>query len=540
MIESRRPYPMLTLKFAVALAVTVSVTGCTKSASGPGGTGGTGGASISGNIDAGSMPDAQVRDTSTASPVDALVSDTTVSIDSPTGADGLSANDGSGGVDSASGPDATVQDAATASDARAPGSIATALDITDVWSGDPVGFALVTQGNQQFAAFYDAQQSMTIAARTLPGTTWTLARLPTSVGWDSHNYIAMAIDSGGFIHVSGNMHAVPLIYFRTTRPLDITSFAATPMTGTNETSCTYPQFIHGPSGDFVYAYRDGISGNGNYIFNVYDVPTKTWRRLINTPLTDGEGLRNAYPVGPSLGPDGWWHLVYVWRDTPDAATNHDLSYAKSRDLINWQSGTGQPLTLPITLATSDIVDHVPPMGGMINNNTKVGFDSQNRPVVAYHKFDTAGFTQLYNARVEGGRWVTHQTSNWNYRWNFGGGGTLIFQIQLDGVKVEPDGSLVQVWYHMQYGGWNAFRLDETTLVSVATIGRTLPYPIALDTVESTTPGMGVRWASDTGSGLDPGIIYMLRWETLPENMDLPRATIPPATRLRLYGLVKGS
>ena len=54
---------------------------------------------------------------------------------------------------------------------------------------------------------------------------------------------------------------------------------------------------------------------------------------------------------------------------------------------------------------------------MINNNTKVGFDSQNRPVVAYHKFDAAGNTQLYNARVEGGKWVTHQTSNWNYRWN---------------------------------------------------------------------------------------------------------------------------
>ena len=130
------------------------------------------------------------------------------------------------------------------------------------------------------------------------------------------------------------------------------------------------------------------------------------------------------------------------------------------------------------------------MGGMINNNTKVGFDSQNRPVVAYHKFDAAGNTQLFNARVEGGRWVTHQTSNWNYRWNFGGGGTLIFQIQLDGVKVEPDGTLVQVWYHMQYGGWNAFRLDETTLASVATIGRTLPYPVALDTVESTTAGDG--------------------------------------------------
>jgi BNR repeat-containing family member len=409
------------------------------------------------------------------------------------------------------------------------------LEVADVWSGHPVGFALVTQNNQQFAAFYDANRRLTVATRTLDANAWTFATLPTSVVWDSHNYIAMAIDSAGFLHVSGNMHSAPLIYFRSTRPLDITSFAAAPMVGMNETSCTYPQFIHGPAGDFVYAYRDGVSGAGNYVFNIYDVPTQTWRRLISTPLADGQGLRNAYPVGPTLGPDGFWHLVYVWRETPDASTNHDLSYARSRDLSHWETGTGQPLTLPITLATSDIVDPVPVNGGMINNNTKVGFDSQNRPVVAYHKYDAAGNTQLYNARVENGHWTVHQTSTWNTRWTIGGGGTLIFQIELEGVKADASGALTQVWYNAPLGGWNAFRVDETTLAAVATIGRLLPYPAALDQPQSPTAGMGVRWASDSGAGTDPGIHYMLRWETLAENNDLPRAVIPPPTKLRLYG-----
>ena len=244
-------------------------------------------------------------------------------------------------------------------------------------------------------------------------------------------------------------------------------------------------------------------------------------------------------MGPTLGPDGWWHLVYVWRDTPDASTNHDLSYLKSRDLVSWQSGTGQAKTLPVTLATSDIVDAVPVMGGMINNNTKVGFDSMNRPVVAYHKYDAAGNTQLYNARVEGGRWVTHKTSSWNTRWNFGGGGTLVFEIQLEGVRIASSGSLIQVWYNQRQGGSGAFQLDETTLASTATLGRTLPYPVDLEKVESTTAGMGVRWAADPGAGPDPGLIYMLRWETLPENRDQPRATIPPPTKLRLYSFRKG-
>jgi hypothetical protein len=47
--------------------------------------------------------------------------------------------------------------------------------------------------------------------------------------------------------------------------------------------------------------------------------------------------------------------------------------------------------------------------------------------------------------------------------------------------------------------------------------------------------MIVRWCPDSGESTD-GITYMLRWETLASNQDMPRATIPPPTRLRLYGL----
>ena len=216
--------------------------------------------------------------------------------------------------------------------------------------------------------------------------------------------------------------------------------------------------------------------------------------MLNAPFTDGQGQRNAYPVGPVLGPDAFWHMVWVWRETPDAETNHDLSYARSRDLVQWQTAAGANLTLPITLATSDIVDPVPVNGGMINNNTKVGFDAQNRPIVAYHKFDSAGNTQLYNARFENGNWVPHKTSSWTYRWAFSGQGTLVFEIQVEPVKVDAAGNLTQRWYHAQYGGWNAFALDPTTLAATAMLGRSLPYPASLETVESTTAGMHVRWA----------------------------------------------
>ena len=250
------------------------------------------------------------------------------------GSAGAGGRGGAGGGAGAGGAPATVE----------------MLDITDVWSGHPVAFSLVTRGDQQFAAFFDANRRMTVAQRTLGTTAWQLTRLDNTLGWDSHNYVTMAIDSTGFVHVAGNMHNVPLIYYRSTRALDASSLArVTSMVGSNEQSVTYPEFFQGPTGNLVFIYRDGGSGNGNHIFNTYDTGTRAWRRLLGTPLTDGQGQRNAYPVGPVLGPDGFYHLVWVWRDTPDAATNHDLSYAKSRDLVQWQSAAGTPLTLPVTL-----------------------------------------------------------------------------------------------------------------------------------------------------------------------------------------------
>lgn len=420
------------------------------------------------------------------------------------------------------------------------------VDIANVWSGHPVGFALVTRNNQQFVAYYDDQRRMTVASRTLGTNTWAYKVLPSTLGWDSHNYVAMALDSTNQIHVSGNMHGVPLVYFKSTTAGDISTLATGTLVGTNESTVTYPLFFNGPTGAMVFEYRDGASGNGNTIFDTYSTSTRTWTRTLNTSLLDGSSSSmNAYPEGPVLGPDGYYHWVWVWRDTADASTNHDLSYAKTQDLVHWYKGNGTAITLPITPTTGDIVDPVPVNGGMINNNTRVGFDAQNRPMIAYHKFDngTSGNTQLYLARLENQKWVIYQATNWTYRWAFGGTGTLVFQISIDeGPKVLSDGRLVQNYYHAQYGGNGTLVLNATTLHADQTLSPPLrPYPLSLDTPESTykdpstQEAMVVRWQADSGSSPDPDVQYMLRWETLPSNKDQARSNVPPATHLRLFG-----
>ncbi len=418
---------------------------------------------------------------------------------------------------------------------RADPRIRRIVDVAPVWSGHPVRFALLTHGPRQFVAFFDADRHLTVAARTLDSDQWEFQRLPSQLGWDSHNYVALAADSDGHLHLSGNMHCVPLIYFRTSQPGDASSFESVPaMVGRNERRCTYPRFLTGVQGELIFTYRDGSSGNGDQFFNVYDPASRTWRRLLDEPLFTGEGQRNAYFHGPVRDAAGVFHLCWVWRDTPDCATNHDLCYARSRDLVHWETSDGTALRLPISLASAEIVDPVPAQGGLINGNTVIGFDAQGRIVLSYHKFDPAGKTQLYNARREAGGWKIYQTSDWDYRWEFSGGGSIGFEIGFGPVTAAADGSLTQNYRHVKHGS-GRWRLDAATLRAVGPAPREPSLPSAGSPQQSAWPELRGQSADDSGRSDDPGLQYLLRWETLPSNRDRPRSgPLPPPSMLKLY------
>lgn len=420
-----------------------------------------------------------------------------------------------------------------------PWTLAESVDVAPVWSGHSVRFALLTDANEQFVAYYDASRRLTVASRSLDSSEWTKKILPTSVKWDSHNYVTMAIDSEGYLHVSGNMHCVPLIYFRSTRPRDVTSLEQiSSMVGENEDRCTYPRFVTGAKGELIFTYRDGSSGNGNQIWNVYDPNTQTWKRLLDSPLFSGQGKMNAYFVGPVQDPKGVFHVCWVWRDTPDCATNHDLCYARSRDLVHWETSEGRALSLPITLETAEIVDPVPPGGGIINGNTKIGFDAEGRIVLSYHKHDADGYTQIYNARREQDGWKIHKASDWNYRWDFQGGGSIVFDIRVGAVSVTDDGLLVQSQSHAKRrsGRW---QLDAETLEPIAPAPREPAYPAALAHVAGKIHGLQIRRAHDLGDSGNDKVQYVMQWETRPPHRDRPYpGPPPPPSMLRVYKLVR--
>ena len=413
--------------------------------------------------------------------------------------------------------------------------------IDTVWSGHPVGFNLLTHPPYQFVAYYNAERQMVVASRRLDSEDWTYTKLPEHVVWDSHNYITMAIDDENQLHVSGNLHVDPLVYFRTERPLDVSSLVRVKqLVGTEEDRMTYPRFFRGPAGEFIYTYRDGSSGSGNQIYNVYDADTRSWSRLLDQPLTDGRGAMNAYIDGPRLGPDGRYHCVWVWRDTYDCATNHDVSYMRSADLRNWENVRGEPLSLPVTIESpGTIVDPVPAGGGLINGNAKLGFDAENRPVVTYHKYDDSGNSQVFNARWNGKAWAISQATDWSSRWEFSGGGSIPFDVRVRAIRTSGDGTITQEWIHWELGR-QRWRLDSETLLPLEQLSAEPSTPrVSFGPVLSDFLGMSIKTANDSGRPGESSKRYVLRWETLGSHRDRPREEPWPApSELTLYEIAR--
>ncbi len=433
-----------------------------------------------------------------------------------------------------------------------PSEAVEALDISELdnaWAGMFVVMDLVTREDEQYVGYWNEDREMVIAHRTLGDTDedhseWAYNTLDENLLWDSHNYISLGLDRDGNLHVSGNMHNDPMVYFRTTTPGDISTlerqdYVVDPAT---EQSVTYPEFVNRQDGSLVFSHRDGGSGDGVSYFNVYDEANGSWTRLIDEPLFDGaeEGITyNSYFEGPELGPDGNFHLLWVWRESPDAATNSMLSYARSEDLITWTDAAGNPLEAPFRYGAGDIVDPIPSHSGLLNGNAKIGFDADDEIIVTYHKYDDAGASQLYAARpgaagTSEGAWDIHQLTDWSGRWQFGGWGTLIFEIEMLGSEVLDDGN-IQVDFGC-FGEDNSIVIDND-LSPLAHVP-TPPLPDGLGAVRGDwdgSPGLQVNVREDRIGNPEHGE-YILRWESLPENRDMPYDQYPSASTLEVIRL----
>ncbi len=320
--------------------------------------------------------------------------------------------------------------------------------VADVVSDVAVPPTLLQHNDIQVLAFFDAERVLTIASRNVNGLTWNFQKLDSTVGWDSHNYVDLGFDSAGSLHVAGNMHASQLQYWvvdTDVSPQRVKRVGVL-VEENRERRVTYPRFLRTTTGELLFTYRDGISGDGDYIMLSWDDDSRRYRCLSDGPLVGGSGKRNAYldTNAPILGPDGVWHLLWVWRDSPDAESTHTVNYARSNDLRTWTSVAGSVLARPIVENSESVVDPVPPGRGLINNNVRLGFFCNGHPVALYHKRDEHGSQQVWAAAFDGSHWRTRRLTGWTFRWDFEGQGSLDFQIEIGVPTAKPNGLTVDI------------------------------------------------------------------------------------------------
>lgn len=241
--------------------------------------------------------------------------------------------------------------------------------------------SVVTQGRNQYVAYYDSAAYVVLAKRQLPAGPWQVQRTQYQGNVkDAHNVISLMVDGAGYVHLSFDHHNNPLHYCRSKAPGSLEMGDLRPMTGQQEQKVSYPEFHRFPGGDLLFMYRDGGSGNGNLVLNRYSTKSQTWTRL-HSVLIDGEGQRNAYWQA-CIDAQGTIHVSWVWRESPNVASNHDMAYACSKDGgRTWQKSTGETYRLPITAATAEYAARIPQNSELINQ-TAISTDAAGQPYIA--------------------------------------------------------------------------------------------------------------------------------------------------------------
>ncbi len=282
---------------------------------------------------------------------------------------------------------------------------------------------LLTHGDTQFAAFYAADSTLVLAKRTHGSESWTTHRTAFQGRTaDAHNSIALGVDGDGFLHVAWDHHNNPLNYARGTAPGSLELGPHEAMTGALENRVTYPAFLPLPGGDLLFFHRDGTSGRGNLVLNRYDVRARLWTQ-VHANLINGEGARSAYPAY-TVDATGALHLAWVWRATPDVATNQDIAYARSADGgVTWTGADGRRLAVPFTAANADYALRVGPNRSLMNPPS-LAADSLGRPLIAnYWTPEGSDVPQFHVLRHDGFKWRVSQVTARTTPFTLAGGGT---------------------------------------------------------------------------------------------------------------------
>ena len=200
-----------------------------------------------------------------------------------------------------------------------------------------------------------------------------------------------------------------------------------PMTGVDEGNVTYPEFYSLSDGDLLFVYRSGSSGRGNLVMNHYSLKEHKWSRVQDV-LIDGENKRNAY-WQLYVDEQGTIHLSWVWRETWQVETNHDICYARSFDNgVTWYKSSGEQYELPIKLSNAEYACRLPQNSELINQ-TSMSADAGGNPYIAtYWRAPDSNIPQYRIVWNDGKVWHHRQVTDRKTPFTLKGGGTKMIPI----------------------------------------------------------------------------------------------------------------
>jgi hypothetical protein len=311
--------------------------------------------------------------------------------------------------------------------------------------------SVVSFNQNQYTAFYDSAGYVALAKRKLNSTDWEIRRTGfTGNIKDAHNSISIMVDGDGYLHMAWDEHNTKLHYCKSLQPESLELTDEQQMLGVNEQSVSYPEFHKLKDGNLIFVYRNGESGNGNMVMNYYSTKEKNWRNLHNN-LIDGEEKRNAY-WQLSVDLKGVIHLSWVWRETWDVETNHDICYAKSNDGgVNWLKSNNEKYNLPVTMESAEYAAKIPQKSGLINQ-TSICADINGHPFIANYWIPKGILIPQYHIIYNNGKdWQIKQISELKTPFSLSGGGTKQIPISRPLILCDKEGVLYLVYRSIETG-----------------------------------------------------------------------------------------
>ncbi|HEX8520688.1 MAG TPA: BNR-4 repeat-containing protein [Tepidisphaeraceae bacterium] len=279
---------------------------------------------------------------------------------------------------------------------------------------------ITSYGNYQFAVFYDSDRYANISRRVIGANNWQTVRTPYQLAdnaggagiYNDHCHASIAIDGNAHLHMAFGMHnAHPMKYLISTELVTVGDWSATNFGATAkwarqapfdwdtrsdadpDRKFSYPELYNIPgSKDIIYSYRSapvgGGSGNGDLPLVRYHADAPAAQKFTLNQVIDGDTSNvSAYTNNLVHDSQGRLLMSWVWRETADYLTNHDVLFARSPDDgKSWYDAKGQLITHDVAtkpLAPGNVMPAVAiGQNNSLINSTTMAVDSQDRPLIA--------------------------------------------------------------------------------------------------------------------------------------------------------------